>query len=136
VATDPMGIEDTDMFISLKDRQFWTKAHTQEELVELIEKEVRDMPGRKIEFSQPIEQRIDEMISGVRSDVAVKLFGDDLTVLKKKGAEIERVLKTVDGNADVKVQQLAGQGVLQVKIDQDEIARYGVPAKAVLDLVE
>jgi cobalt-zinc-cadmium resistance protein CzcA len=136
VATDPMGVEDTDLFVSLKPREQWTRAATQDELVELMEKVVREQPGARYEFSQPIEQRINEMISGVRSDVAVKLFGDDLDKLKAKAAEIERVLKTVDGNADVKAQQLAGQPVLQVKIDQDEIARYGVPAKAVLDLVE
>jgi cobalt-zinc-cadmium resistance protein CzcA len=136
VATDPMGIEDTDLFISLKPRDAWTKARTQDELVELMQKVVREQPGARYEFSQPIEQRIDEMISGVRSDVAVKLFGDDLDLLKAKAAEVERVLKTVDGNADVKVQQVVGQAVLQVQIDQDEIARYGVPARVVLDLVE
>jgi cobalt-zinc-cadmium resistance protein CzcA len=136
VATDPMGVEDTDLFISLKPRAMWTRAHTQDELVELLEKEVRDLPGQKIELSQPIEQRINEMISGTRADVAVKLFGDDLDVLKAKAAEIERVLRTVDGSADVKAQQVTGQPVLQIKIDQEQIARYGVPAKAVLDLVE
>jgi cobalt-zinc-cadmium resistance protein CzcA len=136
VATDPMGIEDTDMFISLQPRALWKKAHTQDELVALIKEEVRDLPGQKLEFAQPIEQRLNEMISGSRADVAVKLFGDDLAVLKTKAAEIERVLKTVDGNEDVKSQQITGQTVLQIKIDQDEVARYGVPAKAVLDLVE
>src|SRR5262249_18440122 len=133
---DPMGVEDTDLFISLKPRAAWTKAATQDELVELMEKVVRQQPGARYEFAQPIEQRLNEMISGTRADVAVKLFGDDLAVLRAKAAEVERVLRTVDGNADVKAQQIAGQSVLQVKIDQDEIARYGVPAKAVLDLVE
>ncbi len=136
VATDPMGVEETDMFISLKPRTHWKKADTQDELVALIEKEVRDLPGQKVDFSQPIEQRIDEMISGTRSDVAVKLFGDDLDVLKAHAAEIERVLKEVDGSADVKAQQITGQTVLQIKIDQDEVARYGIPARTVLDLAE
>ncbi len=136
VATDPMGVEDTDMFISLQPRRLWTKATTQEELVERLEEVVRDFPGQRVDFSQPIQQRIDEMISGVRSDVAVKLFGDDLDVLKAKALEIERVLRAIPGNADVKTQQITGQPVLQVRIDQDQIARYGVPAKAVLDLVE
>ena len=72
----------------------------------------------------------------VRSDVAVKLFGDDLDVLKTKAQEIERVLKAIDGNADVNTEQVTGQPILQIKIDQDQIARYGIPAKAVLDLVE
>ncbi len=136
IATDPMGVELTDLFITLKPRGRWKKAHTQAELTELIEKEVRDQPGQKISFSQPIELRINEMISGVRADVAVKLFGDDLNVLKSKAEEIERVLKSIDGNADVNTEQVTGQPVLQVQINQDEIARYGVPAKTVLDLVE
>ncbi len=143
VATDPMGVEDTDMFISLKPREGWTAKNengeavrTQEELVALMEKVVRQFPGAKTDFSQPIEQRIDEMIAGVRSDVAVKLFGDDLDVLRAKAGEVESVLRTVDGNADVMTRQVIGQPVLRVKIDQDQIARYGVPARLVLDLVE
>ena len=88
-------------------------------------------------FTQPIEQRINEMISGVRADVAVKLFGDDFDVLKKKAEEIERrTERSIDGRADVNVEQISGQPVLQIKVDQDQIARYGVPAQAVLDLVE
>jgi cobalt-zinc-cadmium resistance protein CzcA len=136
VATDPMGVEETDLFISLKARSSWTRAASQDELVERIVKLVRDLPGQKLAFSQPIEQRIDEMISGVRSDVAVKLFGDDLEILKTRARDIERVLRTIPGNADVKTQQITGQPVLQVRIDQDQIARQGVHARAVLDLVE
>jgi cobalt-zinc-cadmium resistance protein CzcA len=136
IATDPMGVELTDLFITLKPRERWKKAHSQAELTELIEKEVRDQPGQKMSFSQPIELRINEMISGVRADLAVKLFGDDLNVLKSKAEEIERVLKTIDGNADVNTEQTTGQPVLQVQINQEEVARYGVSAKAVLDLVE
>jgi cobalt-zinc-cadmium resistance protein CzcA len=136
VATDPMGVEETDMFISLKPRDRWTRAHTQDELVALMQEEVRTFRGQKLDFSQPIEQRINEMIAGVRSDVAVKIFGDDLDILKARAAEVERILKTVDGNADVKTEQVAGQPVLRVTVDQDQIARYGIPEKAVLDLVE
>jgi cobalt-zinc-cadmium resistance protein CzcA len=143
VATDPMGVEDTDMFISLKSRDGWTaknengaRVRTQEELVTLMEKVVREFPGARTDFSQPIEQRVDEMIAGVRSDVAVKIFGDDLTVLRSKAAQVEDLLRTVDGNTDVKTQQVVGQPVLQIKIDQDRVARYGVPARSVLDLVE
>ena len=87
-------------------------------------------------MTQPIEMRLNEMISGVRSDVAVKLFGDDFDVLVDKAEEIERVLQSIDGNADVAVEQITGQPVLQINIKQDEIARYGVSAKQVLDLVE
>lgn len=136
VATDPMGVEETDLFISLKPRSEWTRATTQTELVEAMERTVKAMPGQILSFTQPIEQRINEMISGVRSDVAVKLFGDDLEVLKKKGEEIEAVLKEIDGAADVNTERISGQPYLQVNILQDQIARYGISARSVLDLVE
>ncbi|MCX8139394.1 MAG: efflux RND transporter permease subunit, partial [Gemmataceae bacterium] len=77
-----------------------------------------------------------EMISGVRSDLGIKLFGDDFDTLVKKAAEIEAVLKTIDGNADVSVEQITGQPVLQIQVRQDEIARYGIPAQTVLDLIQ
>jgi cobalt-zinc-cadmium resistance protein CzcA len=136
IATDPMGVELTDLFLSLKPREQWQKARTQAELTELIDKKLRDLPGQRIAFSQPIELRINEMISGVRSDVGIKLFGDDFEVLVQKAQEIERVLRAIDGSADLSVEQITGQPVLRIRIKQDEIARYGVPAKAVLDLVE
>src|SRR5262249_43974261 len=136
VATDPMGVELTDLFITLKPRGRWKKAATQAELTVKIEKLLRDMPGQKLSFSQPIELRLNEMVSGVRSDVAVKVFGDDLDVLKAKAAEVEKVLKSIPGNADVSVEQVTGQPVLQVKVNQEELGRYGLTARAVLDLVE
>lgn len=136
VATDPMGVELTDVFMSLKPRHQWKKARTQAELTEKLEKLLRDMPGQKLAFTQPIEMRINEMISGVRTDFAVKLFGDDFDTLVKKGREIEGVLKTINGVADLSVEQVTGQPVLQVKVRQDQLARYNVPAQAVLDLIE
>ena len=136
VATDPMGVELTDIFISLKPRTKWTRARTQDELTVLIERELRTIQGLKFAFSQPIEMRINEMVAGTRSDLAVKVYGDDLDVLKAKAAEIERVMKTVPGAADLAVEQVTGQPVLQVKVKQDQLARYGIPARAVLDLIE
>jgi cobalt-zinc-cadmium resistance protein CzcA len=136
VATDPMGPEETDFFITLKPREAWTRAHTQDELVEQMQKEFADLPGQKLSFTQPIEQRVNEMISGVRSDVAVKLFGDDFKVLTETAEEIGRVLGSIDGHADVNVEQLTGQPILQVRVRQDQLARYGVSARTVLELVE
>jgi cobalt-zinc-cadmium resistance protein CzcA len=136
IATDPMGVELTDVFITLKPRDSWRKTDTQAELTQLIEKELRELPGQRIAFSQPIEMRINEMISGVRSDLAVKLFGDDLEVLKAKGIVIKQWLEEIPGSAEVNLEQVTGQPVLRIQVKQDEIARYGVPAKAVLDLVE
>jgi len=136
VATDPMGVELTDIFITLRPREQWRRARTQDELTELIQKELRDMPGQRLAMMQPIEMRMNEMISGIRSDVAAILFGDDFDVLVKKAAEIERVLKSIPGAADVSTEQVTGQPVLQIRVNQDEIARYGIAAKAVLDMVE
>ncbi|MCA9120719.1 MAG: efflux RND transporter permease subunit [Planctomycetaceae bacterium] len=136
VATDPMGVELTDLFATLKPRSEWKRAATQDELTELIQHSLREMPGQRIAMTQPIEMRLNEMISGVRSDVAVKLFGDDFEVLMDTAEDIEKVLLSIDGHADVAVEQVTGQPVLQIKVKQDEIARYGVSAKQVLDLVE
>jgi cobalt-zinc-cadmium resistance protein CzcA len=136
VATDPMGPEETDFFITLTHRDRWTKAKTQEELEKGIRDLFADMPGQKINVTQPIEQRIQEMISGARTQVVVKIFGDDFGVLEKKANEVQAVLKSVDGAVDVSTEQLTGQPVLRVQLRQDQLARYGVSAREVLDLVE
>ncbi len=136
VATDPMGLELTDLFITLRPRDKWTKATTQAELTTLSQQTLRDLPGQRIAMTQPIEMRINEMISGVRSDVAAILYGDDFDLLVEKAREIERVLQSIDGNADVSTEQITGQPVLEIRVRQDEIARYGVPADTVLNLVQ
>ncbi len=136
IATDPMGIELTDMFITLKPRDQWKKAHTQAELTTLVEAQLRDLPGQRLEFLQPIEMRMNEMVSGVRADLAVKLYGDDLDVLAAKGKEIEAILEQIPGAADVASEQITGQPVLQIKLNQEQLARYGVPAKVVTDIIE
>ncbi len=131
-----MGIELTDMFVTLKPRSQWQKAHTQAELTELIETHLRDLPGQRLEFLQPIEMRMNEMVSGVRADLAVKLYGDDLDVLAAKGKEIEAILNRIPGSADVASEQITGQPVLQIKLNQQQLARYGVPAKVITDIIE
>ncbi len=136
VATDPMGVELTDTFITLRPREKWKKARTQAEFTTLLDKALRDMPGQRLAYSQPIEMRMNEIVSGVRSDLGVKLFGDDFDVLVKKAHEIETVLKSIDGAADVSTEQVTGQPMLQVKVNQNQIARYGVSVQSVLDLVE
>jgi cobalt-zinc-cadmium resistance protein CzcA len=136
VATDPMGVELSDIFITLKPRDQWKQAKTQEELTELIQKELRDLPGQRLAMTQPIEMRMNELVSGVRSDVGAVLFGDDFKVLEDKAREIERIMRSIPGAADVTTEQITGQPVLQVRINQDAIAREGLPACTVLDLVE
>ncbi|MDR0706089.1 MAG: CusA/CzcA family heavy metal efflux RND transporter [Planctomycetaceae bacterium] len=136
ISTDPMGTELTDMFISLNPRSQWTRAKTQAGLTEAIELTLRDLPGQRLGFSQPIEMRINELASGIRADLAVKLFGDDLDLLVEKAAEIEQILNSIKGAADVSVEQITGQPMLQIKVIQERLAFYGIPAKEVLELVE
>lgn len=136
VATDPMGVELTDTFLALRPRDEWTRAKSQAELVELVQRELRDLPGQRIAFTQPIEMRINEMIAGVRGDIAVKLYGDDFAVLTSKAQEIGAVLGSIPGATDLSTEQVTGQPVLQIRVDQDALARHGIPAKTVMDLVE
>jgi cobalt-zinc-cadmium resistance protein CzcA len=136
VATDAGAIEATDVLIALKPREEWSRARTQAGLVDVMSTVVDDVPGQIVWFTQPIEQRINEMVSGVRADIAVKVFGADLDQLVKKAGEVAGVLKRVPGGADVAVEQVAGQPILKVAVKQDEVARYGISAQAVLDIVE
>ncbi|MDW8308405.1 MAG: efflux RND transporter permease subunit, partial [Verrucomicrobiales bacterium] len=136
VATDPMGIELTDFFIALKPRSQWQKARTQAELVEAMRKVFARQPGLSAAFSQPIEMRMNEMIAGVRGDVAIKIFGDDLDTLRQLSERVQAVLAGIRGAADITGEQLTGQPVLQVKIHPEAIARYGMPRRQVLNVVE
>ena len=136
VATDAMGIELSDVFISLHPRNKWVKAQDQDELTELIRHELSDLPGMRLVFTQPIEMRVNEMISGIRSDLGIKLFGDDLETLKTKASEIGTILESISGSADVYIEQVSGQPILEIKIDQEAIARHGISARHVLDIIE
>lgn len=136
VATDPMGVELTDIFLSLHPRERWKRATNQEQLTELVRKELRDMPGQRIALTQPIEMRVNEMVAGVRGDLAMVLYGDDFGVLAAKANEIGAVLGSIQGATDLSTEQLTGQPVLQIVAKQDALARYGVSARDVMDLVE
>ena len=136
VATDPMGVELSDVFVTLKPRSAWKRAATQQALVASMEKVLDQLPGMRMVFTQPIEMRVNEMVAGIRSDVGVKLFGDDFEVLKARAKEIDAVLKTIPGAADVVTEQVTGQPVVQIEVDRDAIARHGIPVREVLDVVE
>lgn len=135
VATDPMGIELTDVFITLKPRDHWKRGETQEDLVKAMQEALAVMPGMRMAFMQPIEMRVNEMVAGIRSDVGVKIFGDDLDVLKQKAREVDAALKKIPGAADIATEQLTGQPVIQVEVDRGAIARYGIAARDVLDVI-
>ncbi len=136
VATDPMGVEVSDVFMTLAPRSRWRRARTQDELVAAMEGTLSSLPGMRSVFTQPIEMRVNEMIAGIRSDLGVKLFGDDFETLKAKAREIERVLGRIDGAADVYTEQVTGQPVLQIDVDREAIARHGVSVREVLGAVE
>lgn len=135
VATDPMGLEVTDVFLTLRPREQWRKAHTQEELVELLDLELAPLPGMRRIFAQPIELRVNEMIAGIRSDVGVKIFGDDFAELQSIAGRVNSVLRSIPGSADVNTEQLTGQPVLQITPRPDQLGRMGVSAGDVLDFV-
>jgi len=137
VATDPMGVEVSDLYVALKPHDEWTTTKSREELIEKMSEALENkVPGAAFSFSQPIELRVSELISGVRSDVAIKLFGDDLDTLKTEGEKIARVVSKVSGAEDVKVEQISGLPQLQIKPNRAAIARYGINVEAVNDLVE
>ena len=135
VATDPMGFEVSDVYLSLKPRAGWRRARTQDELVASMAKVTETLPGMRAVYSQPIELRINEMVAGIRADLGIKLFGDDLEILKEKAAEIERVVKSVRGAADVSTEQITGLPVLRIEVDREALSRFGVPARYVLDSI-
>jgi cobalt-zinc-cadmium resistance protein CzcA len=134
-ATDPMGTELTDIFMSLHPREQWTKAKTQAELTAAINAELTGLPGIRVVLTQPIELRVNEMLSGIRGDVGIKIYGDDFEQLVTLGEQIEQSLGEVRGAAEVSAEQITGQPTLQIKVDQEKLARYGVPARDVLDVI-
>jgi cobalt-zinc-cadmium resistance protein CzcA len=136
IATDPMPPSVADIFVILKPESEWPGPHeTKLELVTAMEQAVREIPGNNYEFTQPIQMRFNELLSGVRADVAVKVFGDDMDTLLAVGEQIKNVLDAVPGAADVRVEQIAGLPVLSVQMDRAKMARYGLNAVDVQDAV-
>jgi cobalt-zinc-cadmium resistance protein CzcA len=136
VATDPMGVELADFFLALKPREQWKKARTQAELTEKTRDVLNQVPGLKPAFSQPIEMRLNELIAGIRGDIGIKVYGDDLEELRRLGGDVQAVLAGIRGASEASVEQLTGQTFLQVRVDSQAIARYGVPTRNVLNVVE
>jgi cobalt-zinc-cadmium resistance protein CzcA len=136
VATDPMGLELADVFVMLRPDARWKRARTQPELVERISEALAAMPGMKLIFTQPIEMRVNEMVAGIRADLGVRLFGDDLDLLKAKAREIEAALKSIPGAVDVLAEQVTGQPLVQIEVDRAAVARHGIPVREVLETVQ
>ena len=136
LATEAMGIYQGDVYVLLKPREEWTTAHTREALVDAIDEKLENVPGVAYNFTQPLAMRLDEVISGVRSDVAVKLFGDDFDALEAQAEQIRRVLARIPGAADVQIEPLSGAAELRIEMDRAELARFGLRVKDVGEFVE
>jgi len=136
IANDPMPPSVTDGFAMLKPRSEWPDPHLPRiELINRIEAALQALPGNNYEFTQPIQMRFNELISGVMSDVAVKIFGDDMQVLEESGEKIEKVLKEIPGASDVKVEQSTGLPVLTIDINRPLLARYGLNIEEVQEII-
>lgn len=135
VATDPMPLSLTDSFVMLKPRDQWRKGMTKEKLIEDLEAKVNEVPGQGYNFSQPIQMRFAELVSGVKADIGIKVFGEDLRELKRKADEIAAVVREIPGAQDVEVEQVDEVPVLQIDIDREAIARLGVNVDDIQDLI-
>ncbi len=135
IPTDPMAIETADNIVLLKPREQWKKAQTKEQLIKLLEEKVHDVPGMAFEFTQPIKMRFDEMMTGVRSDIAVKIFGDNLDSLVHAGHLVEHLIQDVPGLQDLKMEQTEGLPQILVHYDYTQIARYGLAVKGVNEVL-
>ena len=136
LATEAMGIYETDLYVDLKPREQWRTADTKEGLLEAMAAELSKIPGVVYNFTQPMAMRLDETISGVEADVAVKIFGPDEGVLDRKADEVLRVIGQVPGAADAQKQVFSGAAEWQVVVDRDELARYGLNVSDVRDVVQ
>jgi cobalt-zinc-cadmium resistance protein CzcA len=137
VATDPVGPDETEVMVKLSPKKEWKTAHDLDDLGEAIKDAIeREVPATFVSVSQPIEDRVNQLLAGSRADVVIKVFGQDLTVLKKTADEIGRVIRDVPGRGDWRVQRVLGLPLLEVLPDRQRLARYGMSADRVLEVVE
>jgi cobalt-zinc-cadmium resistance protein CzcA len=137
IATDPMGVELSDALVTLKPRDQWTTAASRDELVQrMAERFAEALPGLGFSFSQPIELRMAELISGARSDLAITIYGDDLGQLERLSRQIQNVVRRIRGASDVRGEQLAGLPTLEVSIDRAIASRHGISVRDALDAIQ
>ncbi len=137
IPTDPMGVEQSDTFVILKPKSEWKTGQTQEQLVDAYSAALnRAVPGLTLDWAQPIEMRMDDLLAGVQADVAVIIHGNDLDTLHTTAEQIASVISHVPGAADVEAEQTIGQPYLRIIVNRDAVARYGLNASQVLDLVQ
>ncbi len=135
VPTDPMSMEESDVIISLAPKKEWVSANSKDELAEKFKEALAVIPGMELEFTQPIEMRFNELITGVRADIAIKIFGEDLGRLSEIGNRIKQLVDEVPGAADVVVEKVEGLPTLSVRYNRSKIARYGINIKDLNDMI-
>ena len=135
VPTDPMSMGESDVIIALKPKSEWTSASSKDELADKFKEALSVIPGMEVEFTQPIEMRFNELITGVRADIAIKIFGEDLDILSKKGNEIGKLIQDVPGASDISVEKVAGLPEMNISYKRDKIARYGINIQDVNDML-
>lgn len=131
IPTDPTPMETGDYIITLKDKSEWTSAKTREELVAKMEEALIPLAGVKFEFQQPIQMRTNELLSGSKQDIAIKIFGDDLNTLADKAAQVEKIIQKVDGVEDINVEKVTGLAQIQIEYNRDRLAQYGLSIEEV-----
>ncbi|WGH76193.1 CusA/CzcA family heavy metal efflux RND transporter [Tenacibaculum tangerinum] len=135
VPTDPMSMEESDVIITLNPKSEWTSAKSKDELADKFKEALSIIPGMEVEFTQPIEMRFNELITGVRADIAIKIFGEDLSVLARKGNEIKRLVENVAGASDIVVEKIEGLPQMNVAYNRAKIARYQLNINEVNEIV-
>ena len=131
IPTDPTPMETGDYIITLKDKSEWVSAATREELVAKMEEKLIPLAGVKFEFQQPIQMRFNELMTGSKQDIAIKIFGDDLTMLSEKASDVEKVIQTIAGVQDINVEKVTGLAQIQVEYNRDRLAQYGLSVEDV-----
>lgn len=136
IPTDPMPVERADIMIALKPKAEWTSAKTTPELMEKMEETLSSIPGLEAEISQPIQMRNNELLTGIKQDVAIKIFGDDLDVLTQQAGKVKRMIEDVPGVSGIFVEEVAGLPQIQVKYNHEKMAAYGVSVDDISEILE
>ncbi len=136
LATEAMGVYEADVYVLLKPKDEWTTAHQKEALIQAMSAKLEAIPGVEFNFTQPMAMRLDEVVSGIKADVALKIFGEDAAVLERLGEQSLKILEGIPGAADAQKEILTGVAELRVKVDRASLARYGLNVSDVQDLVD
>ncbi len=136
-AAEPVGTDEGEMYVKLKDKKEWVSAHDREELMTIMKNKIlANIPSTYISMSQPIENKVNSLLAGSKADVVIKIYGDDLVVLKKIGEQYAAILSKINGTGDLRVQRVLGLPLMEIKVNREKMARYGVNTEEVLDVVK